>query len=109
MDPKKYLGVVDKKLTAEEEDQRQVAIKEYLEEYNKQNRQKSLLEEHKEKQRMKKAGDKRSHNQKMEDMMGRGFDHERDIKYSRIDPQKSFNMINKNNLDKRFTSASGYL
>ena len=46
LDTKKYLGVVDKKLTEEEEDQRQAAIKDYMNEYNTHFRQKTLLEEH---------------------------------------------------------------
>lgn len=41
---RQYLGVIDKKLTPEEEALRQQAIQEYLEEYNSQFRTKSLLE-----------------------------------------------------------------
>lgn len=41
--------------------------------------------------------------------MNRGFDRERDIKYSGIDSQKAFNVINKNGLDKRFGGDSKFL
>jgi hypothetical protein len=43
---KRYLGVKDKKLTVEEEGERQAAIQDYMNEYNSHFRQKSLLEEH---------------------------------------------------------------
>ena len=46
VDTKKYLGVIDKKLTEEEEQYRQSHIAEYMEDYNTNFRQKSLLEEH---------------------------------------------------------------
>lgn len=39
--------------------------------------------------------------------MTKSFDREKDLKYSAIDSKKAFNVINKNNLDNRFASASG--
>lgn len=42
-------------------------------------------------------------------MMARPFERERDLKYSGIDSNKAFKIINKNNLDKRFAPGSKYL
>lgn len=67
IDPKLYLGVVDKKLNEEEEEERQRVIKDYMTEYNSHYRTKSLLEEHQSKKHDLKSKDKRSHNEKMRD------------------------------------------
>ena len=87
---KRYLGVVEKKLTVEEDQQRQEAIQDYMTEYNSHFRQKTLLEEHQDKARNKKGKDKRPHDQKLKDFMSRPFDREKDINYSGIDSQKAF-------------------
>lgn len=39
--------------------------------------------------------------------MSKAFDREKDLKYSGIDSKKAFNVINKNNLDKRFAPGGG--
>lgn len=117
-DPRKYLGVVDVQLTEgnsipniflEQEAERQNAIQEYMQEYNSQYRQKTLMEEHLEKKQDRRSKDHRSKNEKLKDQMLKGFDKEKDLKYSGIDSQKTFGIINKNGLDKRFTPGSTFL
>jgi hypothetical protein len=41
--------------------------------------------------------------------MQKGFDREKDLKYSGMDSKKAFTIVNKNGLDKRFSSGSSYL
>lgn len=80
-----------------------------MDDYNSHFRQKSLLEEHQERARKHKGSDKRPKDQQLKDFMNRGFDRERDIKYSGIDSKKAFSVINKNGLDKRFGGGSKFL
>eukprot|EP00347_Sterkiella_histriomuscorum_P011129 403373648 len=109
IDPKKYLGVIDKKLNEDEELERQQAIRDYMDEYNSQFRTKSLLEQHQSKKFDKNAKDKRSKNEKLQDRMTKNFDREKDLKYGGLDSSKAFGIINKNQLDKRFGAGGSYL
>lgn len=101
--------MVDRKLDEQEEQERQQAIRDYMEEYNAQFRTKTLMEEHAGRKNKHRQSDNRSHNQKLKDQMGKAFDREKDLKYSGIDSQRAFGIINKNNLDKRFAPGGSYL
>lgn len=41
--------------------------------------------------------------------MNKPFEREKDLKYSGMDSQKAFGIINKNNLDCRFATGGSYL
>ena len=65
------------------------------------------MEEHQSKKSDLRSKDKRSKNEKLVDRMHKTFDREKDLKYSGMDSQKAFGIINKNNLDKRFATGGG--
>ena len=67
------------------------------------------MEEHLEKKHERQGKDHRSKNEKLKDQMSKGFEREKDLKYSGIDSQKTFNVINKNGLDKRFATSGSFL
>ena len=70
---------MEKKLTEEEEIEKQKALREYMDEYNSTFRNKSLMEEHLERKREKKQKDKRSKREKINDAMSREFNRDKDL------------------------------